>query len=355
MLFQRIRLLRIIALLLFIVPAIGLIGSLLIHNYLVSFNFQKMTIYPIKGNVVGETALQLCNSENNYCDWKRYNLADKLNNCHPYKIKRIKVNIEDGKVSIIDENFDFEKHSKPFFKKFETSNEKNENCILNSKVYKYYNLIPFLFEKTYEIKSNKNFSLGTSEKINPIFFGESSISNIVKRFPINYVFKITMFISSILMILYWSLYFKIFNLIFNKKGIHSFYIYGLLSSFFLFLHTFFLGTNIENEILMRLRRIYVVFFILFEILAQVYLIKKILDEKKLLQNYLNEKIIITKLYFVRFICVLTVIILSLFTIFTLDSRLDYIVEWNYFLILLVFYFLSFLIWKKKLLLNPSTT
>ena len=37
-----------------------------------------------------------------------------------------------------------------------------------------------------------------------------------------------------------------------------------------------------------------------------------------------------------------------------NDKLDYILEWNYFLVLLFFYFLSFLMWKK-LKSNPSTS
>ena len=65
-----IRKLRLIALLLFIAPTIGLLGSLIIHNYLVSFNFThgKNVSYYLS-ETPGETRdLHLdCNLENNYC------------------------------------------------------------------------------------------------------------------------------------------------------------------------------------------------------------------------------------------------------------------------------------------------
>ena len=36
-----------------------------------------------------------------------------------------------------------------------------------------------------------------------------------------------------------------------------------------------------------------------------------------------------------------------FNFYDLDSKVDYILEWNYFLILLFFYLLSFFMWKKN--------
>ena len=62
-----IRKLRIFALLLFIAPSIGLLGSLIIHNYLVSFKFTYELNYNFKENIPGDSVKFLCNEENNYC------------------------------------------------------------------------------------------------------------------------------------------------------------------------------------------------------------------------------------------------------------------------------------------------
>ena len=53
-----------------------------------------------------------------------------------------------------------------------------------------------------------------------------------------------------------------------------------------------------------------------------------------------------KLIFVTFVCSFTFIMLTILIFYQLDAKIDYILEWNYFLILLLFYFLSFLMWKK---------
>jgi len=354
MLLKRIRLLRISALFLFLIPFFGIIGSLFTHNLLISFNFQKLTILPIAGKTAGEITYQLCDSSNNYCDWNEYKLANKLDECHSHKIEITKIDIK-GPVSIINDSFNLNEKEKPFFYKFVSLKNKDPLCILNSNFYKLYNIFPNFFEKISEMKSNPDFSLGTSEIVNPLIYGETSISNIVKRYPLKYIFKSTMLVSCILMVIYWFYYTNIFNSILNQKKIYLFLLFGIFSSIMLLLHTLFLGVDVTSNLLSKLRKIYIVFFLLFEILAQIFLIKQILLKKELLKIYLNEKIIKLKLYFVIVISTLTLFVISLFTIFKLDSRFDYIVEWNYFLFLLIFYLLSFFLWKKKLTFNPSTS
>ena len=54
------------ALLLFIVPFVGLIGSLLVHNYLVSYKYTYEIIIPFKKLNRIDFEL-ICSKENNYC------------------------------------------------------------------------------------------------------------------------------------------------------------------------------------------------------------------------------------------------------------------------------------------------
>ena len=55
-----IRTLRIAALLLFITPTIGLLGSLIIHNYFVSFNFTHEPNFGFMENTPGNLKKTLC-------------------------------------------------------------------------------------------------------------------------------------------------------------------------------------------------------------------------------------------------------------------------------------------------------
>ena len=84
-----IRLLRISALLLFVVPFLGLIGSLSLHNYLVSYDYPYQSIFPFKSNKIGSTFKLSCTKENNWC----YDYTDgldkisKLDQCYKYSIQ----------------------------------------------------------------------------------------------------------------------------------------------------------------------------------------------------------------------------------------------------------------------------
>ena len=89
------------------------------------------------------------------------------------------------------------------------------------------------------------------------------------------------------------------------------------------------------------------FFLFFlELLAQSFLIRKLFLIKDSLKTFINYKVIYLKLYFVLIICSCTFIILVTLIFYDLESKIDYILEWNYFVILLIFYLLSFLMWKK---------
>ena len=85
-----IRRLRIIALLLFITPAIGLVGSLLVSNYLSSFNFSPGYNYNMKENLPGNSINYFCSKENNYCsgikiaEFKEIEKFNKLDKCNIY-------------------------------------------------------------------------------------------------------------------------------------------------------------------------------------------------------------------------------------------------------------------------------
>ena len=149
------------------------------------------------------------------------------------------------------------------------------------------------------------------------------------------------------MIFYWLYYNRILRNLLNTTSNYYFFKFGILSASFLLLHVFFLGWTFENEILTKLRRTLVIFFILFEVLAQTFLIKQIFFIKDKINNYLNLIVVYLKLIFVFLVCSSTIIILTILIFYDLDAKFDYILEWNYFLLLLIFYFLSFLMWKKN--------
>lgn len=340
-----IKVLRTLAFLLFVTPLIGLIGSLLIHNFLIHFNkFQTgHIIWPITGDISGEKSRYNCDEENEFCEYKNFKFEKKLFNCQSYNIIVDPVDKKNKKTINLK---NYQERKKNFELILTTSNIKRKDCIKNSKYINIYNLSPFFFEKIFNLQHHPDYSLGTSKKINPIIYGETSISNIVKRFPIKFIFKPLMFVTCVLMIFYWLSFNKILNAISNEKKINPYFIFGILSSIFLFLHTLYLGTEFEIKFLNKLRRVFVVFFIFFEVFAQSLLLKNLYKIKNNLKKYCYTNIIFTKLIFIIFVIFCTIAILTIFIFFSLDSKFDYIVEWNYFIFLLFFYLLSSLMWKK---------
>ena len=148
------------------------------------------------------------------------------------------------------------------------------------------------------------------------------------------------------MIFYWIYFNKIFNTLNKKKKINFFFLFGILSAIFLLLHVIFLGWKFVSDFFTKLRRTYVVFFIFFELLAQSFLIRKLFLIKNSLKTYINYKVIYLKLYFVLIICLSSFIILLTLVFYDLKPNIDYILEWNYFVVLLIFYLLTFLMWKR---------
>ena len=234
----------------------------------------------------------------------------------------------------------------PFFLKInENKNEIDKTCIKNSILYKFYELIPVAGDIFLNTKHKS--VLGISQEVFPFIDGEASISNIVRHYPSSLIFKPLMFITSILMIFYWTNYYSLLNKILpSRKRTNSFTLFGILSAIFLFLHVLFLGIDNQTDLIRQFRRIIIVLFIIFEELAEFYLAKKLYNCLNILEQYMYKKIILAKIIFVSIIVFATLTILLLITIKDMSSNFNNIVEWNYFTFLLVFYLLSAIAWKK---------
>ena len=362
---KRINFIRKISLSLFIFSLLSLIGSLWLQNTIAGFKFNK-NFYDEKTNSSGIFKKKInCSNNLEQCisniDFSFFEFSKKLGNCfeNEYKFYYIVDNeIFENRYhlfidAISDDTILKTSKLKPqFINKdvefvFKLTDKKNEKCIKNYKYYKLYALFPYYYEFLYDLKQNS--SLGAVEPINPFINGEASISNIVKRFPINLVFKSLLFISVILMYLYWKNYNYLFIKILNSRN-NKFVFFGIASALFLFLHILFLGMEIDNKIFNLLRKLVIVFFILSEIIAQFLLTIKLFKNKKNLSYYCNSYIINTKLLFIIAIGTISLIVIFILLIFDLSSRVDYILEWNYFAALLFYYLLSAVMWKKRTIL-----
>ena len=344
---------------LFFTTFTSVVGILFISNFLLSYNITFPT-YPFKDTLVIKTIE--CTSSNNYC--REASILKKksknLDNCtKEYFIRHI--NYLDKRYDQDIFNMDFFKNNNfigdkelKFFLSFDKRSGKNvigekldASCILNYEFYKYYPYFEWIFISLSKLKESENFSQGHNEIVNPYIDGQVSISNIAKRFPTNYFFKTLLFSASVLMIFYWSLYNNIFNKILNKKKKNIFFYAGILSSFFLILHVFFLGLKLELIYYEKIRRLILILFIFFEVFAQINLTINLYKNKKNFTFYIDNFFLEFKKYFIILILIIVFIFLTIFILFNPGSQFNNIVEWNFFTILLLFYFLSYLMWKKK--------
>ena len=94
-------------------------------------------------------------------------------------------------------------------------------------------------------------------------------------------------------------------------------------------------------------------FIIFEIVAQAYLVATLYSFRNKLLNVINHKILITKIVLVSFLVIVALIsipIISLPGDTFLGLNLKFIkhaLEWDYFLGVITFYLLTFFMWKKQ--------
>ena len=182
----------------------------------------------------------------------------------------------------------------------------------------------------------------------PYLDGGVSISRTVRDFPLYLIFKPAMFITSYLLIRYWLNTKNIINH-FNQDYIHTKKIifFGVGSAILLTIHSIFLGIKFDNDLYKLFRRVVMLSFIIFELIAQAYLIKFFYEIRKKLLNYIN--IIFLKIKRILITVLITISVVTLpFLPFDNFKFLKHAIEWNVFLGVIIFYLLTFLMWKKKI-------
>tara|TARA_Y100000992_G_scaffold73272_1_gene46144 strand:- start:1140 stop:1829 length:690 start_codon:yes stop_codon:yes gene_type:complete len=182
----------------------------------------------------------------------------------------------------------------------------------------------------------------------PYLDGGVSISRTVRDFPLYLIFKPAMFITSYLLIRYWLNTKNIINH-FNQDYMHTKKIifFGVGSAILLTIHSIFLGIKFDNDLYKLFRRVVMLSFIIFELIAQAYLIKFFYEIREKLVNYIN--IIYLKIKRILITVLITISVITLpFLPFDNFKFLKHAIEWNVFLGVIIFYLLTFLMWKKKI-------
>ena len=94
-------------------------------------------------------------------------------------------------------------------------------------------------------------------------------------------------------------------------------------------------------------------FIVFEIVAQAYLVATLFSFKEKLNNYINKNILRIKFYLVSLLIIIAAISIPIISLpgddffgFSLKF-LKHALEWDYFIGVISFYLLTFFMWKKN--------
>jgi len=218
-------------------------------------------------------------------------------------------------------------------------------------------LIPFiavnaclLISINYHIFENTFFSvdqIGRSGFSIPYYDGSLSISRASRTFPQFLIFKPGMVVTAILLYFYWSKN----NLLINhfkstKYKKNAFMIFGILSAIFLVIHSVLLGLETDIKIFKFLRRVVLVSFIIFEIIAQSLLVFNFYKLKNHLNDLFNPTVLKLKILLVS-ILVFVVIVSIPILITSGNIHFKHGLEWNSFIGIILFYLLTHFFWKKN--------
>ena len=118
------------------------------------------------------------------------------------------------------------------------------------------------------------------------------------------------------------------------------------------MHSIFLGIKFDNDLYKLFRRVILLLFIIFEIVAQAYLVSTLYSLKKDISQFLNLNVLKIKIVLVTILIVVATISIPIISLPGDDFMgitlkfLKHGLEWNYFLGVITFYLLTFLMWKK---------
>ena len=181
----------------------------------------------------------------------------------------------------------------------------------------------------------------------PYIDGGTSISRTARVFPTYLIFKPAMFLTAFFLIQYWRFNFYLMEKVNPYLNYKKFFIFfGIGSAILLFLHSIFLGIKFDNDLYKLFRRIVLLLFIIFEVLAQSLLVINFYKVKKQIENLINGKILNFKIALV-----LILIFVAIISIPYLSAegyvRFKHALEWNYFVGVISFYLLTFFFWKRN--------
>jgi hypothetical protein len=199
-----------------------------------------------------------------------------------------------------------------------------------------------------EFLENTIFSvdqLGRSGFSIPYLDGSLSISRASRTFPQYLIFKPAMIFTAIIVYFYWVNNNNLVNKLKTTNINYKFKTFGILSAIFLAIHSIFLGIKFDIQIYKLMRRVVLLLFIIFEIIAQGIIVYHFYKIKHKLDKFINKKVLVMKTILVSILA--TVAILSLPILLNKgNTHFKHALEWNYFVGVILFYLFSRFFWKR---------
>jgi len=181
----------------------------------------------------------------------------------------------------------------------------------------------------------------------PYIDGGASISRTARVFPTYLIFKPAMFLTSYLLIKYWLYNKEIVNFFENNhKNIKYFVFFGIGSAIFLILHSIFLGIKFDNDFYKLFRRVVMLGFILFEVIAQAYLVATFYSIREKIIDHIKPNVLKIKLILVSALIIVAVASIPIVST-SGNKMIKHALEWDYFLAVICFYLLTFFMWKVR--------
>ena len=187
----------------------------------------------------------------------------------------------------------------------------------------------------------------------PYFDGGASISRTARPYPTWLIFKPAMFLTSYLLIKYWIYNKNIINhFVQDHKNLKKLLFFGIASAIALTIHSIFLGIKFDNDFYKLFRRIIMLLFIIFEIVAQAYLVSTLYSLKDKILSIINPTILRIKLILVSTLIIVAIISIPIISLpgndfFGFNLKFfKHALEWDYFIGVITFYLLTYLMWKK---------
>ena len=179
----------------------------------------------------------------------------------------------------------------------------------------------------------------------PYLDGSLSISRASRTFPQYLIFKPSMILTAVILYYYWSNNNSLVNRLRATNINYKFKIFGILSAVFLAIHSIFLGIKFDYQIYKLMRRVVLLLFIIFEIIAQGILVYHFYKIRDKLKELINKKILFLKIILVAILS--SVAILSLPILISKgNTHFKHALEWNFFVGVILFYLFSKFFWRR---------